>query len=104
AADPDSALASDFSSDLDAELASDFDFASLDFSSLDFASLDFASLPSLSDLAAGLLPELRKSVAYQPLPLSWNPAADTSFTSVERPHAGQTVSGASDSFCRDSSS
>ena len=31
---------------------------------------------------------LRKSVAYQPLPFSWKPAAETSLTSASLPHGG----------------
>src|SRR5689334_20614800 len=43
-----------------------------------------------------LLPPPRKSVAYQPLPFNWKPAAETSFCSASLPHAGQVTSGASD--------
>src|SRR5689334_3858673 len=42
-----------------------------------------------------LLPP-RKSVAYQPLPFNWKPAAETSFCSASLPHAGQVTRGASD--------
>jgi hypothetical protein len=62
------------------------------------ASLALSVLPSA--VPAGfppLDPEslLRKSVAYQPLPLSWNPAAVTCLAIDGRPHAGQSVNGAS---------
>src|SRR5205823_5015684 len=62
--------------------------------------------PSLSpvDLAAGLDPELLKSVAYQPLPLSWNPAAVTSLLRAGLPQAGHARSSGSESFCSASSS
>ncbi len=62
-----------------------------------------ASPPS-AFFAAGLLPEPLKSVAYQPLPLSWKPAADTSLTRESFVHAGQATSGASENFCSASSS
>ena len=55
-----------------------------------------ASLPSPDSF--GFLGEPRKSVAYQPLPFSWKPAADTCLTSVASPQAGHCVSGASESF------
>jgi hypothetical protein len=45
----------------------------------------------------------RKSVTYQPEPLSWKPAAVTCLTYVGLPQAGQTVRGASDIFCSTSS-
>src|SRR5438552_12148959 len=62
--------------------------------------------PSLSpaDLAVGLDPELLKSVAYQPLPLSWNPAAVTSLFKVGLRHVGQATSSGSESFCSASNS
>jgi hypothetical protein len=62
-----------------------------------------AASPPPSVLAAGLLPLLRKSVWYQPLPFSWNPAAETSLLNASLPHAGQVVSGASLNFCKVSS-
>src|SRR5688572_22234201 len=64
-----------------------------------FASL-FASLFA-SAFAAGFEPFL-KSVAYQPLPLSWNPAAVSIFWNVGFPHEVQTVSGWSLHFWRNS--
>jgi hypothetical protein len=44
-----------------------------------------------------LLP--RKSVTYQPLPLSWKPAAVTCLLKASLPQFGQTVKGASEIFC-----
>jgi len=41
----------------------------------------------------------RKSVTYQPEPLSWKPAAVTCFWYVLCPHSGQTVKTGSDIFC-----
>ena len=41
----------------------------------------------------------RKSVTYQPEPLSWKPAAVSCFLNAGAPHAGQSVSGASLIFC-----
>jgi len=52
-----------------------------------------------SGLAAGLAPDDLKSVWYQPLPFSWKPAAETSFTSASFAQAGQVTSGASLNFC-----
>jgi hypothetical protein len=50
-------------------------------------------------LAGGtVLPPL-KSVAYQPEPFSWNPAAVTCFLNDGLEQDGQTSSGASDIFC-----
>jgi hypothetical protein len=49
--------------------------------------------------SAFLPPPSRKSVTYQPEPLSWKPAAVTCFSKVLAPQAGHTVSGASDIFC-----
>ena len=40
-----------------------------------------------------------KSVAYQPLPLSWKPAADSCLVKVDAPQDGQSVSGAALIFC-----
>ena len=56
-------------------------------------------------LVLGLLlgPPL-KSVAYQPPPFSWKPAAVSSFCSAGLPQAGQSVSGGSVTFCRTSCS
>jgi len=42
----------------------------------------------------------RKSVTYQPEPLSWKPAAVTCLLKVSAPQAGQVVKGASDIFCK----
>jgi hypothetical protein len=43
-----------------------------------------------------------KSVAYQPEPLSWKPAAVSCLENVGLPHSGQSVSGASAIFCKTS--
>jgi hypothetical protein len=40
----------------------------------------------------------RKSVTYQPEPLSWKPAAVTCLAKVDAPQAGQAVKGESDIF------
>lgn len=50
----------------------------------------------------GALPLLRKSVTYQPVPFSWNPAAVSCFLNVLFPQDGHSVSGASDIFCNTS--
>jgi hypothetical protein len=57
---------------------------------------------SPSAFAAGFAPPPLKSVAYQPLPFSWNPAAVTIFANVSWPHSVQRVCGASLSFWRNS--
>ena len=44
----------------------------------------------------------RKSVTYQPVPFNWKAGADNCLRNVGDPHAGQTESGASESFCRTS--
>ncbi|ODV12103.1 MAG: hypothetical protein ABT20_04410 [Rubrivivax sp. SCN 70-15] len=41
----------------------------------------------------------RKSVAYQPEPFSWKPAAVICLANVAAPQAGQTVSSGSETFC-----
>jgi hypothetical protein len=65
---------------------------------------DFDSLFGVSDegLDDGFAPLLRKSVAYQPLPFSWKPAALNIFENVACPQLGHTVSVGSLSFCRNS--
>ena len=50
-----------------------------------------------------LLPDL-KSVSYQPLPFSRKPTAEIFFLSADVSHSGQSVNGASASFCITSSS
>jgi len=45
---------------------------------------------------------LRKSVTYQPDPLSWKPAAVNCLENAACPHWGQSVNGASASFCNTS--
>ena len=59
---------------------------------------DLASPPSL---APPVLPP-RKSVTYQPEPLSWKPAAVTCLANAGLPQAGQSVKGGSDIFCKKS--
>jgi hypothetical protein len=72
----------------------DSDFAS------DFVS-DTAPSVLVSALASGFFAAglSLKSVAYQPLPFSWNPAAVTCLTKHERPQCGHSMSGASEIFC-----
>jgi hypothetical protein len=102
--------AADFSPDLSAAVPSDCDFDSDAESDFDFDSdfeSDVDSVPdfnSPSGFLAVALPLLLKSVAYQPLPFNWKPAADTSLTSAPVLHDGHATSGASDSFCSASSS
>jgi hypothetical protein len=48
--------------------------------------------------AAGLGPLPLKSVAYQPVPLSWNPAAVICLLNVAALHAGHTVNSGSEIF------
>ena len=59
------------------------------------------SAAGLSLAAPPLLPS-RKSVTYQPEPLSWKPAAVSCLAKAGAPQLGHTVSGASDIFCRTS--
>ncbi len=55
---------------------------------------------ALESVGAGLgAPDPLKSVAYQPAPLSWNPAAVTCFLNAGCAHEGQSTKGASESFC-----
>src|SRR6185436_14873420 len=54
--------------------------------------------------SAGFFAGALKSVAYQPLPLSWKPAALNCFCSAGLPQAGHSVSGGSLTFCRASCS
>src|SRR5438445_9171159 len=75
-----SAFAADFPSGLDSDFASDF------------------VSPLLSVFAAGF--GFLKSVAYQPEPFSWNPAAVSILENVFFPHSGQTVFTGSVTFCR----
>ena len=44
----------------------------------------------------------RKSVTYQPEPLSWKPAAVSCLLKASAPQAGQVERGASEIFCRTS--
>jgi len=58
-------------------------------------------LASPPSLAPPVLPP-RKSVTYQPEPLSWKPAAVTCLAKAGLPQAGQSVNGGSDIFCKKS--
>ena len=60
-----------------------------------------SALASPPSLAAPVLPQ-RKSVTYQPEPLSWKPAAVTCLAKAGLPQAGQSVNGGSDIFCKKS--
>jgi len=60
------------------------------------AVLSAAGLPASGLAAAGAACGLRKSVTYQPEPLSWKPAAVTCFSKRGWPQAGQSASGGSD--------
>jgi len=44
----------------------------------------------------------RKSVTYQPEPLSWKPAAVTCFSNAACPQAGQSLNCGSEIFCKTS--
>src|SRR6266480_7338938 len=100
--------ASDFDSDLLSDFLSGFvsDFAPVFASGFasGFASACasvFVSILSVPPVfAAGLAPLFLKSVAYQPLPFSWNPAALSILENVCLPHSGQSVRTGSLSFCR----
>ena len=59
-------------------------------------------LGATAPVAAALEPPLRKSVTYQPDPLSWKPAAVSCFLKVAAPQAGQSVSGSAEIFCNTS--
>jgi hypothetical protein len=61
-----------------------------------------APLAAVAVALAFPVPLLRKSVTYQPVPLSWNPAAVNCFLKVLLEQAGQSVNGASDIFCNTS--
>ncbi len=58
-------------------------------------------LGAVMGYAGALLPLLppRKSVTYQPEPLSWKPAAVICLENASAPQAGHCVSGASEIFC-----
>jgi hypothetical protein len=64
--------------------------------------VDGDAVPLSLGLAAGLEPLFLKSVAYQPLPFSWKPAAVTILEKDCAPHFVHTVSGVSLTFCRNS--
>lgn len=59
-----------------------------------------ALVPALAPFAPLLPP--RKSVTYQPEPLSWKPAAVICLRKAEAWQAGHSVSGASEIFCKTS--
>lgn len=65
---------------------------SLDVDPLDSPLVTAPLLP----VGAGPLPLLRKSVTYQPLPLSWKPAAVTCLRNVSLLHSGHTDKGGSE--------
>jgi hypothetical protein len=58
-------------------------------------------LVSPPSVAPPVLPP-RKSVTYQPEPLSWKPAAVTCLAKAGLPQAGQSVKGGSEIFCKKS--
>jgi len=70
----------------------------------DDAGADSDAASAVAPAAAGAAPPEppRKSVAYQPEPLSWNPAAVTCFLKDSAPQAGQVLSTGSDIFCKTS--
>src|SRR5262245_53157495 len=73
--------------------------------SLAAVSLAAPSLPDPSSdffFSAGFAPLFLKSVAYQPVPFNWKPAALTSFCNALLPHLGHSVGGASFTRCRNS--
>ncbi|MCY1377634.1 hypothetical protein D9M69_652170 [compost metagenome] len=59
------------------------------------------SAPATAGAVVPLLPP-RKSVTYQPEPLSWKPAAVSCFWKLAWPQAGQMLNGSSDIFCNTS--
>jgi len=71
---------------------------------VDAVSALLAPAGAASELAGAEAAELppRKSVAYQPEPLSWKPAAVTCFLKAGALHWGQSFKGASDIFCKTS--
>ena len=91
---------------VDVLLSAAEDFDSEDFVSVDDDSLDAAEVEDEVEVVEvvvdGALPLLRKSVTYQPVPFSWKPAAVSCFLNVLFPQVGQSVSGASDTFCNTS--
>ena len=63
-----------------------------------------AAAPLSALFSAGLSPPFfpppsRKSVTYQPEPLSWKPAAVSCLLNALAPQAGHSVRGGSDIFC-----
>lgn len=63
-----------------------------------------AAVDAVDEAAGADVPPLplRKSVTYQPVPLSWKPAAVSCFLKVLLAQDGQSVNGASDTFCNTS--
>lgn len=66
-----------------------------------------AELESAGPVAVALVPPVplwlpRKSVAYQPEPFSWKPAAVSCLENASAPQAGQVVKTGSEIFCRTS--
>jgi hypothetical protein len=61
-----------------------------------------ASLLAAAGAAAAAPEPPLKSVAYQPEPLSWNPAAVSCLVKEGLPHCGQSLKGASEIFCKTS--
>jgi len=68
------------------------------------SALPAGAADAVDDAAGADVPPLplRKSVTYQPVPLSWNPAAVSCFLKVLLAQDGQSVKGASDTFCNTS--
>lgn len=58
--------------------------------------------PASAGLSLGLAAPSRKSVTYQPDPLSWNPAAVNCLAKASAPHDEHVVSTGSLSFCKTS--
>ena len=63
-----------------------------------------AAAAAVAPVAGALVPPEppRKSVTYQPEPLSWKPAAVICFWKLSAPQAGQVVSTGSEIFCKTS--
>src|SRR5690606_38954871 len=83
-----------------ADAAAVLDAAAAGLSPPEEALSDAPDESGLDASEAGLdgAPLLRKSVTYQPDPLSWKPAAVTCLAKVSCPHCGHVDSGASDTF------
>jgi len=57
------------------------------------------ALSASGTTAGAAVPPFLKSVAYQPVPLSWKPGALNCLLQLSCPHAGHFVWGVSDIFC-----